>query len=702
MNDQTIDIITQSMYSTKLSSLLAEENIKVEFSTYAKTASFSPENRTIRFPYTSEMLDRDVHELFILHEVSHALHLPINALDMVKASNAKHSYFNIVLDIRDERLIKEKYPGGIKYFHAGYQKLLDRGFFGDVNVLPGRRFADRLNVYAKIGIKNGSFIPMSSDEYAFYQKCMQVNTIEELIDCAIELEVMDKDSHNQELLEQIIHDFLVGESDSDSDSESDDPSNISIDIDIDMDCSESDDECDGNEQDTDADTDEDVEKSNIKDMIDSKIREITEQNVQDIFDQKYEESNLNSVNVLAFESLSFNPGFLVDHRQYTDSIKPLNISTESVSEYRQSMKQSIDSMVRIFEAKKAASRYKNARISDTGELNMNAIHRYKFDEKVFKKKLNIPNGKNHGYYILLDLSGSMINIAKDVFQQLILLVDFFRRIKVSYKVIGFGQSLRFSKSKTQDQTRVIMNPNSLFRVSAVSDDNELFEILSSEQTNTEHSLAVAGLYDMINYSFGNTPTHTAIWQIEEHMVRYFKENNIEKKYLIVMTDGVPTDYHILNVGPRYHVKQPSLIITDNVSKKHIHIHNYSGVNIPYAIVNSIGQIYKNRYDINMLTISITKTVNDGCVYKFTGTSVKPEHVNQFKDEGYVKVENSSYGCPVIFAKPLSVETDIDNFDMPSGSTKVTSTTISKKVLSHMRGMRRSRSFLNALTETLAE
>ena len=185
------DIIKQAMYSTKLSRMLAQENIAVMFDVKATTASFSPETRTLTFPHNTAFMDQDIHELFMFHEVSHAIHLPHDSMDTVKESNVNFSLFNIVIDIRDERLIKAKYPGAIKTFNKAYEKLLNQGFFGEMKHIIHKSFADRLNVYAKVGVRLGAEIPMSTEEHAFYERCMKAEKLDDCIELAKELEKLE-------------------------------------------------------------------------------------------------------------------------------------------------------------------------------------------------------------------------------------------------------------------------------------------------------------------------------------------------------------------------------------------------------------------------------------------------------------------------------------------------------------------------------
>ena len=64
-------------------------------------------------------------------------------------------------------------------------------------------------------------------------------------------------------------------------------------------------------------------------------------------------------------------------------------------------------MAKEFEMKKAATKYAKARLYTSGDIDVNKIYKYKFDDQLFRKLTKLPKGKNHGMILTLDLSGSM-------------------------------------------------------------------------------------------------------------------------------------------------------------------------------------------------------------------------------------------------------------------------------------------------------
>ena len=101
-----------------LARLLSNENIEVRHGSY-ETAFFDIKNRILGLPLWN---DDKVYDLLIGHEVGHALYTPFEGWDKALSENKKipKSIYNVVEDVRIERLIQNKYPGLIACFIAAY------------------------------------------------------------------------------------------------------------------------------------------------------------------------------------------------------------------------------------------------------------------------------------------------------------------------------------------------------------------------------------------------------------------------------------------------------------------------------------------------------------------------------------------------------------------------------------------------------
>ena len=135
-----------------LAKLMATENLTVEQKN-VRTASFDVKNRILTVPKLDEKISSQLYDLFMGHEVGHALYTPFDG--MMDAINKKMnmSLINVIEDSRIERKIKNKYPGLKNSFLRAYQELMARDFFETQGKNLNRmNFIDRLNLYSKGGV----------------------------------------------------------------------------------------------------------------------------------------------------------------------------------------------------------------------------------------------------------------------------------------------------------------------------------------------------------------------------------------------------------------------------------------------------------------------------------------------------------------------------------------------------------------------
>lgn len=655
------NLIKQSLYTAKISSMLAQENISVAFDSQAETASFNDLNRTIRFPYSTAFMDPDIHELFIFHEVSHALHLPVNYRQLVDKSGVGFDYFNIVVDIRDERLIKKKYPGAVPMFVRAYEKMVELGFFGPKADIKFKSFPDRLNAYAKLGIKTGAFIPLDADEMDFYNRCMAAETLEEVLTLSAELAGL----HNK---------FVVDFSDLMRQA----MENLGDKIE-----------------------DDELTEEQRQLLIEAEMQKMRENRVQQMFDDAFKGSIVNNAHVVGFEPLSEGYCQMLTAQQYSSWVKKsreenridLPSYTLQVREMRKDIRMSVDSMVRVFESKKAAERAKMAKVSDTGLIDINKVHRYKFDENIFRRATRLPNSKNHAYFILVDLSGSMMNTMSSVIEQIMVMTEFFRRIQVPYKVVGFGASIYIDGLFTPK--RVVSQPNPAivghYYNGETIEPRFLFEMLNSEQTTFEHNIGLSGLMHYTGFGLGDTPTTHAVFASERIANDFFRKVGADKKHIVVITDGEPTDSSNTRSYGNY---GRTTIVTDAMTKTAVICKG----NANYSFINAFGKIIENRIGAKFTTLSLVNNFNETRTSAFVSAGIDEKDASSFRKKGFARILDPFTQNPIFFAKPFHVDTGVDEFDI---ADKKTSTQIARAMIGNMKKVNKSRNFLNALAESLS-
>ena len=185
------------MYNTTIAKLLAKENIDVQFGNY-KTAWFDVKNRVLGLPMLKDM-EKDVHDLFIGHEVGHALYTPFAGWhdSPEKLEGAPRSYINVTEDARIERFIQSNYPGLVGPFKRGYTKLVENGFFGDIKDVNWNKtkLIDKINVQAKLG--TAISVPFNAEEIVFYKRAMTTTTFEQVVQLSKDILLYTKENQEE-------------------------------------------------------------------------------------------------------------------------------------------------------------------------------------------------------------------------------------------------------------------------------------------------------------------------------------------------------------------------------------------------------------------------------------------------------------------------------------------------------------------------
>ena len=117
-------------HNSSLPKLLAKENLTIRHGNY-QTPWFDIKNRVLGLPLWKDM-GKDVYDLFVGHEVGHALETPYEGWhdSPEKLQGCPRSYINVIEDARIERKVKTRYPGLVGPFSRAYANLFEDNFFG--------------------------------------------------------------------------------------------------------------------------------------------------------------------------------------------------------------------------------------------------------------------------------------------------------------------------------------------------------------------------------------------------------------------------------------------------------------------------------------------------------------------------------------------------------------------------------------------
>lgn len=680
---------------SKVAKLFAEENLIVNFSTTAKTASFFPASRTLQMPYNIIMLeDDDIATLFMTHEVGHAFWSSSEAIDRAGKENINDEE-NIIDDIRIERKQKHKYPGLIAVYDRAYRKLYERGFFGDTAIHPFLSFANRLNIVAKCGHITAANITLTKKELEFYHRCMEAETEDDVFHLAVELSKWETEIDNAlNALKGMGEDEIdrVADGDGNGDDGMDDEEPAAI---------------DGDDQDSKKFIPKpspyakqfdlsyfDMSEEELENLAKRFMKQYEDHDPEKMMQDRMESGVLAGAQFAQFESLPrtyLRNGYFT----YADFIYGEEIcNLDATNSCLNSIKRSVDYMAKEFEMKKAAARLKHAKVSTTGRIDVNRVCNYRFADDIFAKQITLNDCKNHGMVILLDCSGSIINMFDDLIQQTILLVEYARKIGVKFKVFGFGahgflprEIVNAELEITKPQYDKAYNSPMSYRPIYLDDGRnfEFVEFLSSEMSKSEYILAIDKLLHG-RRSFGSTPTIETMLYMEHIANDFFARYNISAKKMFIITDGAPTDGYAISDNYK---------IFDPVTRKMY----FTSASVDYTGVSVLSRIFKDRHNIDVTSILVTKSRKElGYFLKSSTTEyAKVRRSEGFSKEKIVKSKDD-FGNTLLVIKPTDPQIEVNVGNVNGDMTQGKAATILAKA---MKSTKISQVLLRTLSESFA-
>lgn len=554
---------------SNLARLMATENLIVEERNVA-TAYFDPQNRILTVPILNGNLSPELYDLLLGHEVGHALETPAAGWhDSVVEMKVNKDILNVCEDARIEKKIKRKFPGLKPSFSRGYRELLDMDFFGIKNTnINTLNFIDRVNLYTK----GGSFlgIDFTEEEKTLLNEIENTETFPEVVNIARKVQdFMKAELEEQKKLEiktKIQVSVTSGSnpqeiSDGETDEKGDSFDDVEVDtikiIENEKDSQESKEKPQGK---TRQDNDKEGSYSEPSANHNEELTSITDKNFREKEKTLYEQSS--KADIIYSDIPVFNSDKCIipfkriiaeiekENAQFTNlhtnesRFKPAEIMKRFV-EYKNQSNKVVSYLVKEFEMRKNAEKQSRAKVSKTGELNMNRIYEYKLTDDIFRRMTNVPNGKSHGLVMFVDWSGSMQDHLGATIQQLLNLVMFCKKVNIPYEVYAFttyGDMEAHTNGKERQKKKI----GDL----KVNSDFFLLNILSSKMKNTDFMKMASYLLEIGNshvrtrdmaipdfMALGGTPLNAAIISAFD-VVPKFKENNkLQIVNTLFLTDG---------------------------------------------------------------------------------------------------------------------------------------------------------------------
>ena len=217
-------------------------------------------------------------------------------------------------------------------------------------------------------------------------------------------------------------------------------------------------------------------------------------------------------------------------------------SKEFIKEIIASERVAVSALVREFEQRKKAYRNKNAKVKNTGIIDVNKLASYKTSDEIFLSRKKIGDAKSHGFVSLVDWSGSMnhSNRKNKCIKQILILHEFCRRCNIPYEIYAYTSDCYRDKE-------VVEKLSTNYKKSE--------EIKEYQHVKTTFSLNISGFQDLklikvLSSDMKGKALDNAYYQLAASLTEEEDLNEIYRVFTKLELAGVPRD------GYRYDDKDP--------------------------------------------------------------------------------------------------------------------------------------------------
>ena len=428
-----------------------------------------------------------------------------------------------------------------------------------------------------------------------------------------------------------------------------------------------------------SDTDE-FFRSKEKELVD-----LDENGCQTILINEYNNSEIDQL-VISYDELAKDRKKVMAESRWHKTEAKYNIR-ESCNKYIKDVKKAIRPAVKEFEMKKAAYRYQRATTSNTGSINVDKLHSYKYDDNIFASVTQMADAKNHGLMIIIDYSSSMGSTLANVVQQTLHLICFCKAVNIPFEVYSFTTSYH--------RQSLDIRFNTMYH-----DNMSLVQLISSNLNKTDYEEALhhlclrvysAGLIETLrswdfHYTkytsklyedFGTTPLNQSLIICDNLAKKFINKHKIQKFNFITITDG---ESNRLRSTPRplddlnKYVQSPKLNthIKINIDNKILtsKINKSSSSDITTTLLSHIREKYNANtigFFITDSSSSFSRCIKDAIHIKNKNNTSDSLTIIKEKDKEYAKnkcVEfNDIYGYNTyyILKKGKNLNTDMKSF-----------------------------------------
>ena len=730
--EKILDLQNQS----SLAKLLATENITVTHNKSLSTAYFDVKNRVLGLPVWKDQ-GKVVYDMLVGHEVSHALYTPHAEFEKFLEEEGRSHFdiLNIVEDIRIERLIKLKYAGMPRIFNGAYKKLVEGDFFKvEGKNIEELNFLDRLNLKAKIGPH--ADISLSDEELAIYNKCLKAETFEDVVELYHEIkefiaeeankkkeeESNESPSDNQEGDEGVSESADGDEADS-NEEEGNTPSNGGESEDDSDDGEEAEGESaedteDGNEASSEDIKSDDDEESNgeatytngagaANDAAEDSTEEYKSETLEAFENNIQEETTRDSsrIDIAMMPLKSAIDKCVIPYRKVLDArpkIEDLFSSgiyskcadhNDRYVKLKKLVNKRASVLAREFERRKASYQYSRAQESSNGTIDVNNLHKYKYDDQIFSTTMRLADAKSHGMIFFIDYSGSMSYVLKDVLEHTLNLIQFCKKVGIPFQVYSFT-SLHTQNSLGQNENEFDMS------------NVVIAELFSSDMKKAEYEQAFKTVAYQILFSgsrfndqftskyeqLGGTPLDHTLIAAHTLVKNFNRKHAVKKTNVVILSDG--DSHHCWPQSSKYTSRK----LVFSINKKQYSIDRYRAT-------DQLTEVLKKATGATLIGFFLPgdKRIIKVKVREMGGYDALNKNVIKYRKDGFFH-STECKGYDSYFLLPDNLKTPEDEFHFDSTevtNSRTAQTRLAKSYAKHNVKNRQNRIILTKFAEMIA-
>jgi len=737
-----VDIACKS----NLAKLLATEDLHIRHDPRLSQSTFDPKKRVLTLPMW-DGLTEDIYDLFVGSSVGHALHSPSNpaiinqAISYVDPKNpaVAQTYIDIVDERRVEKEMTDKYPGLEAPFLRAYEQLYNMDAYGIKKIpdLMSLSLIDRINLHYKLGVGGVKEIPFTPAEKKIIDEIDKATSYEDAVRIAKKVYTLDDPD---------IVPPEQGESDGDGDGEGEGKGQGQGEGQG-KDKSQKPSQGNGQGQGQGQGKPQNPGKNQGKPQPGAAPpqhgtpggggkTEISGAGTAKA--QKPQQGSVTRGNLAAAMSSkvsknSATPFYVsipdVDHTKnvvphklvwsHFDTWASKNkVELPDVNQlYAKLMTRHrgrINQMVNQFNMKKAADTHARTSERDSGALNMSRIYAYKFDDNIFLQQAVVKDGKNHGFFMVIDWSGSMSNCIAQVTEQVIVMSMFCRQVGIPFEVYNFTNcSVRgeykmaeFDTTKFKDDD-AMLNYFVLMNLLSNKMTTEQFKkgcvrlmqlACSMSSSDKSFQLTMPGSrYPVTDpcFSLGGTPLNEAVAACFDLVPKFQKANNIQIVNTIILTDG-DGDTSMFHGTKKGRGNNGGMtILVDNKTKEHRTCQNV------YECPTVLLEMLKSRTKCNTVGFYLSSGAGQGIIgSKCQGESKEKiaKLAQDYANMGFVSLRSAGYDeWFVVDTSKLNTS----GVSMETAMAKASSSTVSTAFNQTLVTNKNARMFVNAFIDLIS-